>query len=150
MEYLASAVRGRAPNSSNCRALRRQRRLIRQLLEMRQGVGWTADQWEALKKKYHHRCVCCRKKGIKLEPDHVDPIDKGGAHHISNIQPLCKRCNMKKGARYRDYRPKNVGQWEREIRGQCRHGILTTRPCNRLAVEGKPFCTSHQRRREIQ
>src|SRR5438309_7805006 len=73
LEYLASAVRGRAPNSSNCRALRRQRRLIRQLLEMRQGVGWTADQWEALKKKYHHRCVCCRKKGIKLEPDHVDP-----------------------------------------------------------------------------
>jgi 5-methylcytosine-specific restriction endonuclease McrA len=98
LDYLASAVDGRTPDSINCKALSKQRRLKRQLFEKRQGPGWTLDQWEPLKRKYHHRCVCCRKKGLKLEPDHIDPIDNGGAHHISNIQPLCKPCNMKKGA----------------------------------------------------
>lgn len=145
LDYLASAVWGRAHDSINCRALRRQRRLKRQLLELRQGPGWTVDQWEALKRKYHHRCVCCRKKGLKLEPDHIDPIDKGGTHHISNIQPLCKPCNMKKGARYYDHRPKDVREWERKIRGRCRYGSFSADPCTRLAVEGKMFCTVHLR-----
>lgn len=143
--YLASAVKGRSSDSINCRALRRQRRLKRHLFEKRQGPGWTANQWEALKRKYHYRCVCCRKKGLKLEPDHIDPIDNGGAHHISNIQPLCKACNMKKGARFRDYRPKDVRRWEHEIRGVCQYGILAAKPCSKLAIEGKLFCVVHQR-----
>jgi 5-methylcytosine-specific restriction endonuclease McrA len=148
LDYLASAVWGRAHDSINCKALRRQRRLKRQLLELRQGPGWTADQWEALKRKYHHRCVCCLQEGLRLEPDHIDPIDKGGAHHISNIQPLCKPCNMKKGARHHDYRPDDARQWERDIRGFCRGGIYTTKLCNRLVVAGRMFCAVHLRERD--
>jgi HNH endonuclease len=148
LDYLASAVWGRAADSINCRALRRQRRLKRRLFETRQGPGWTLEQWDALKRKYNHRCVCCQKKGLKLEPDHIDPIDKGGAHHISNIQPLCKPCNMKKGARYHDYRPKDVRQWERGICGLCPGGIGTTKPRTRLALAGRMFCTVHQRERD--
>ena len=145
LDYLATATYGRAHDSINCKALRRQRRLKRQLLEKVQGPGWTDEQWQALKRKYHHRCVCCRKKGLKLEPDHVEPIEKGGRHHIKNIQPLCKPCNMRKGARYADYRPRDVRQWERNIRGQCRSGRLTGNRCKRLAIEGGMFCTMHQR-----
>ena len=145
LDYLARAAKGKAHGSSNQKALRRQRRLKRQLLEKTQGPGWTADQWEAVKRKYHYRCVCCRRKGLNLEPDHVDPIDKRGAHRITNIQPLCKPCNMKKSARYKDYRPNDVHQWEREIRGLCRFGTLTTKPCQRLAVDGTLFCNVHRR-----
>jgi 5-methylcytosine-specific restriction endonuclease McrA len=146
--YLASASRGKAHDSINQKALRRQRRLRRQLLEKMQGAGWTEHQWQALKRKYNNRCLCCRKKGLKLEPDHVEPIEKGGVHHISNIQPLCKACNMKKGARYKDYRPSDVREWEREIRGQCQYGSLTLHPCKRLAIEDAIFCAAHQREHE--
>lgn len=145
LDYLAGAASGKAHDSLNQRALRRQRRLRRRLLEKLQGPGWTPQQWETLVRKYHHRCVCCRKKGLQLEPDHVEPIEKGGAHHITNIQPLCKRCNMRKGARYHDYRPRDVREWEREIRGQCRYGSLTPQRCKRLAVEGASFCSVHKR-----
>jgi len=145
LDSLAGAAYGKAHDSVNQRALLRQRRLRRQLLEKLQGPGWTPEQWEALKRRYHHRCVCCRKKGLQLEPDHVEPVEKGGAHHISNIQPLCKRCNMRKGARYHNYRPADVRQWEREIRGKCRHGSLTPNPCKRLAVEGAGLCSIHKR-----
>lgn len=146
LDYLASAAYGRAHDSINQKALRRQRRLRRKLLEKMQGPGWTDHQWEALKRKYHRRCLCCRKKGLELEPDHVEPIEKGGAHHINNIQPLCKACNMRKGARYKDYRPSDVREWERQIRGLCQHASLTPQRCKKLALEGGIFCATHQQR----
>lgn len=37
--------------------------------------------------------------------DHVIPLVIGGPHHPDNIQPLCQRCNSRKGARVIDYRP---------------------------------------------
>jgi 5-methylcytosine-specific restriction endonuclease McrA len=141
LDYLASAAYGKAHDSINCKALRRQRRLKRQLLEKVQGPGWTDEQWQALKRKYHHRCVCCRKKGLQLEPDHVKPIENGGAHHINNIQPLCKPCNMRKGARLADYRPRDVRQWERDIRGQCHEtgarDLQLKVACIALCISGK-------------
>jgi 5-methylcytosine-specific restriction endonuclease McrA len=145
LDYLAGAARGKAHDSINQRALRRQRRLKRRLLEMRQGPGWTEPQWQALKRKYHHRCLCCRKKGLQLEPDHIEPIEKGGAHHINNIQPLCKDCNMRKGARYHDYRPSDVREWERQIRGLCQYASLTPQRCKRLALESGIYCAVHKR-----
>ena len=37
-------------------------------------------------------------------PDHVIPLIKGGAHDISNIQPLCSLCNIWKGLKIIDFR----------------------------------------------
>lgn len=67
-------------------------------------------EWNALKKQYKHRCVRCSRKEDPTKPetiltaDHVIPVAFGGAKDISNIQPLCKACNFKKGTGVEDYR----------------------------------------------
>src|SRR3954464_3568937 len=92
-------------------------RMRRHQRELAQGPGFTKREFAALVRKYHGRCLRCRKGGLKLEPDHVTPIAKGGAHHIRNIQPLCRKCNFAKGTQIEDYRPRHVDRWMREIRG---------------------------------
>lgn len=46
-------------------------------------------------------CMEC-KTLLKLEIDHIKSLDESGddAHHIDNIQILCKRCNCKKRPNY--------------------------------------------------
>lgn len=56
----------------------------------------TAKEWEELKLMYDNKCACCKKSGAKLTKDHIVPITSGGHNGIDNIQPLCKRCNVKK------------------------------------------------------
>lgn len=82
----------------------------RRARKLSSGGSFTADEWEALLKKYQNRCVCC---GIHakdtpegyLVADHVVPIASGGSSYIQNVQPLCNRDNIIKGARHStDYR----------------------------------------------
>jgi 5-methylcytosine-specific restriction endonuclease McrA len=67
---------------------------------------FTLDEWAALKRAYEHTCLACRRREpeIKLVPDHVVPIARGGANDIDNIQPLCEICNKRKNAKTIDYR----------------------------------------------
>jgi 5-methylcytosine-specific restriction endonuclease McrA len=66
----------------------------------------TPQEWEALKKKYNHTCLKCKRRepDIKLTLDHVKPLRLGGENTISNAQPLCGSCNSSKGAKWIDYR----------------------------------------------
>lgn len=64
---------------------------------------FTWNDWELLKSKFNNRCLCCRKT-TKLTQDHIVPLSKGGTNYISNIQPLCLRCNVKKMCKSIDYR----------------------------------------------
>jgi len=59
---------------------------------------YTFDEWELLKRQYGYICPACGKKEpeIKLTPDHIIPLSKGGSNYIENIQPLCRSCNCKK------------------------------------------------------
>lgn len=68
----------------------------------------TQAEWRALRRKFQDRCVCC---GVhdsvrRLTRDHVVPISNPlSSDDISNIQPLCYRCNCsKKDTHATDYR----------------------------------------------
>ena len=49
--------------------------------------------------EFGHACAYCGKpdhRADELELEHVVPISKGGAHHLSNIVPACRQCNHSK------------------------------------------------------
>lgn len=70
------------------------------------GVAWELKpgEWPALLRKYGKKCLKCG--SVKdITKDHIVPLIKGGRHHISNLQPLCRSCNSSKGTNVADYRP---------------------------------------------
>lgn len=84
-------------------ANRRRRAKLRGLSE-----HFTAQEFEDLVLLCGGRCLGCGWHGT-LQPDHVIPLALGGDDSIKNIQPLCPRCNLVKGARNsNDYRPKEI------------------------------------------
>lgn len=70
------------------------------------GGRFTKLEWQTLKARYGHTCLCCDRvePDIKLTPDHVIPVSRGGSNTIDNIQPLCLECNLRKSAKTIDYR----------------------------------------------
>lgn len=56
------------------------------------------SDWIELCERYGHICLACGQEK-PLTQDHVIPLSQGGAHDISNIQPLCRECNSSKGNR---------------------------------------------------
>lgn len=71
------------------------------------GGHWTAEEWQALKASFDHRCLFCwrQEPEIVLTFDHVVPVHLGGSNDISNGQPLCKPCNSRKHTQPLDLRP---------------------------------------------
>lgn len=55
-----------------------------------------AIEWARKLKEYNYCCAKCNTDS-NIEMDHIIPLSKGGAHHIDNIQPLCRSCNASKG-----------------------------------------------------
>ena len=74
--------------------------------KLKGGGRYTAAEWKALKEKFHHTCLRCKRKEpqIRLEPDHIIAVACGGSNTIDNIQPLCSQCNRIKGTKREDYR----------------------------------------------
>ncbi len=75
----------------------------------------TKKEWIKLVEQYCYTCLCCNRKFSQVElcMDHIRPLAKGGAHSISNIQPLCIPCNVKKSTKTIDYRlgAELMGHW---------------------------------------
>lgn len=80
----------------------------RSALEKSAEGEFSPTEWKELCQKYDYTCLCCGKKEpeIKLSPDHVIPLSRGGTNYISNIQPLCGHCNRKKMTKTTDFRTK--------------------------------------------
>lgn len=57
------------------------------------------QEWESVKTRFFSTCPGCRNGGIntKLTEDHIVPLSRGGSNNIANIQPLCQKCNSRKG-----------------------------------------------------
>lgn len=73
------------------------------------GGSYTTEEWQDLCSYYMDQCLACGEVPDYLSPDHIVPLSKGGRNDISNIQPLCLRCNKSKGARTIDYRLNSIG-----------------------------------------
>ncbi len=52
----------------------------------------TKQDWFLLCKTFNGMCVRCYEVKT-LTKDHIVPLSMGGSDFLSNIQPLCKRCN---------------------------------------------------------
>lgn len=80
----------------------------RRAKKLENGGNFTDKEWQDLKQFYDYRCLCCEKTEpeIKITVDHIIPVTLGGANSIENIQPLCLICNLSKGTKIIDYRPK--------------------------------------------
>lgn len=63
----------------------------------------TVEDWLALCERFEHRCLRCGEQK-PLEIEHIEPLSKGGANTIDNIQPLCRGCNRRKHTKNTDYR----------------------------------------------
>ncbi len=70
------------------------------------GDGYTASEWKKLCAEYNNHCCFPGCESTDLHADHVVPLSRGGAHDISNIQPLCAHHNHSKGTKTADYRHK--------------------------------------------
>lgn len=53
-------------------------------------------------KRDHFRCQACGASGkdVELHVDHIIPVSKGGKTELSNLQTLCRDCNLGKGNRF--------------------------------------------------
>ncbi len=52
-------------------------------------------------KRDHNRCRCCglTARETELQIDHIIPFSWGGSNDISNLQTLCRACNLGKSNR---------------------------------------------------
>lgn len=65
---------------------------------------YTGEEFEWLCINYNYQCLDCGSYDKPLTVDHVIPLSLGGTNTIENIQPLCGRCNSRKGTKIVDYR----------------------------------------------
>jgi len=91
-------------NSETTKANRRRAKRNREHIKRTKGIGDMIDIVEVMK-RHKKRCCNCNTLCVKPEGynwpneaniDHILPVSKGGLHIWSNVQLLCRRCNIAK------------------------------------------------------
>lgn len=75
----------------------------RRALKQNAEGSFTDQEWIDLCNFYGNVCLCCKEQK-PLERDHIVLLSKGGTNWITNIQPLCGKCNGEKYTKTIDYR----------------------------------------------
>lgn len=100
------------------------RRRRRALLQNVEGL-YTQKEFEALCVDCGNKCTYCGQSDVKLVPDHMTPLCKGGSNSIDNIAPACAACNSSKNSKtYEEYVEwrKVIGLSLLQIEGQDARG----------------------------
>lgn len=88
--------RWREENRELCRTLHRNRKARKR----NNGGSHTADDIAAIFQMQRGKCAYCRTKlGADRHVDHIVPLISGGSNGAPNLQILCPKCNLGKGAR---------------------------------------------------
>ena len=71
----------------------------------------TKEEWDEMVAVYGCCLICGSKNIVK---DHIIPLYQGGSNCITNLQPLCRSCNSRKGPDRTDHRvglAKTLAKW---------------------------------------
>lgn len=69
--------------------------------QLRLNGGYHTDrQFVLLCAQHGNKCAKCKSSNVSLTRDHIVPVSQGGNDNITNIQPLCRSCNSRKGNRH--------------------------------------------------
>ena len=68
-------------------------------------------------------CVICSQPATTV--DHIVELDRGGTHDLGNLQAMCKSCNSRKGAQWRNLKHQ-VGTEAAEARARAFSGNIKT------------------------
>ena len=80
---------------------------IQDATKVKSGPKVTQTQKKWLYDNQGSMCLSCGSPD-DITVDHVEPVSKGGAHDVSNMQILCRSCNSRKGTKSTDYRNKKA------------------------------------------
>lgn len=75
----------------------------------------SSSDMRLIRDRFGRECLKCGATK-NLQWDHVIPLAKGGAHCVSNLQCLCRKCNEQKQARTMDFRSDAQKKWVYEFR----------------------------------
>jgi hypothetical protein len=54
------------------------------------------ESWRNLLEQNDYKCAICREPKSPLCIDHIVAVSRGGPNSLSNVQPLCRKCNSRK------------------------------------------------------
>lgn len=67
------------------------------------------NEWKSALSLTNFMCISCE-DALADTIDHVIPLSLGGTNTYDNIQPMCLRCNLKKGRRQVDFRSRDFAE----------------------------------------
>ncbi len=70
------------------------------------GGSHSSEAWRQMLELFGNKCLCCGATE-RIVKDHVIPLLRGGSDDVTNLQPLCWRCNKSKFTRGNDYRTRD-------------------------------------------